>query len=271
MRQLLTLLLVIATLPVRAGETPWQEIAPGVTARMISADIAQNGRTTVGLELRMPPGVNTYWRVPGETGIPTELSLEGSQGIAGYDIAWPHPERETAKGYVDLVYRGHLVLPVELSLSTSAVRLETQATLGICSDVCVPVSAEFELPLDFSAPDRRHALALRQATALAPLPWTEGEDPLGIPTLEAGGAALHLPVDPARIAPSSLIVDAGRKGPLFGVPEPAEGGKALRIPILGKLRTTGAEMPLTITFATGQGSFELYRSVALDGSTPGRQ
>jgi DsbC/DsbD-like thiol-disulfide interchange protein len=266
----LPVLFVLIALPAAslAGETPWQEIAPGVTARMITSDVLQAGRTMVALEVMMPQGVNTYWRVPGETGIPTRIGIEGSEGISAHSVSWPYPLRETAKGYVDYVYRGHTVLPVELTIEGDAGLLRSQVMLGICSDICVPVSARFELPLDFAAADRRHGLAIAQARALAPLPWSSGPEPIGAIESSDDGEAIALAIDPTIIDPASIILDAGESGPLFGAPEAGSDGGVL-VPVIAGRDQAGSEaLDLTVTFQTRQGSFELLRPVALDGSTP---
>ena len=73
------LLIPMLLTPAVAAETPWQEVAPGARVRLISSDVLKPGNTTmVALEIDMPVGTNTYWRVPGETGIPTMFDFAGS-------------------------------------------------------------------------------------------------------------------------------------------------------------------------------------------------
>ena len=59
----------------------------------------------------MPQNTKTYWRIPGETGIPTELDFTGSTGIAASTILWPYPTVDHVQGYLDYVYYGPTVLP----------------------------------------------------------------------------------------------------------------------------------------------------------------
>jgi DsbC/DsbD-like thiol-disulfide interchange protein len=143
--------------PALAAATDWQEMAPGMRARMISADTLSDGKTLVGIELDMPQGTKTYWRVPGETGLPASLDLSRSAGIAGHALFWPMPERERVGGYLDYVYRGHVVLPLSVTLAGPAL-LAADVTLGVCSDICVPASATFTLPLAFEKPDPGNGL-----------------------------------------------------------------------------------------------------------------
>src|SRR4051794_13151584 len=105
--------LAFIAVPVQAGETAWQEVAPGVNLRLISSgQIKPDGTTLVGLELDMPETNKTYWRVPGETGLPTELDFSGSTGVHGHKILWPYPTRHETADYLDYVYFGPVVLPV---------------------------------------------------------------------------------------------------------------------------------------------------------------
>ena len=134
--------------PAIAAETPWQEIAPGAKVRLVSSDVLKpDGTTMVALEIDMPEATNTYWRVPGETGIPTEFDFTASSGVTGHEVLWPFPLIETKTGYVDFVYRGPTVLPVELKLDGKTADIRLGIVMGVCSDICVPVTATFQLPL----------------------------------------------------------------------------------------------------------------------------
>ena len=111
----LALSLSLLAVPAQAGETPWQEVAPGVKVRLITSDKLDDGVTLAGLELDMPESTNTYWRIPGETGIPTELDFAASTGVSDPWIHWPYPEIDRSRGYLDYVYFGPTVLPFEIS------------------------------------------------------------------------------------------------------------------------------------------------------------
>ena len=100
------LAVTLATGSAFAGATPWQDIAPGAKARLISSDVVVDGMTLAGLELDMPENTNIYWRIPGETGIPTEMDFTASSGLANPTIHWPYPEIDHSRGYLDYAYYG---------------------------------------------------------------------------------------------------------------------------------------------------------------------
>lgn len=263
-------LLLIASLsfPAHAGETAWQELAPDTRARLISSDtLKPDGTTTIALEIEMPQSSNTYWRVPGETGIPTELDFAGSTGVKSDQILWPYPAIESKTGYVDYVYRGPVVLPVELQLDGQHADLKVGVTMGICSDVCVPVMAKFELPLSFAAPDRSQGLRITQALAETPLEWDGAGDPVPQVTYDAGADALAVSLSP-DVDPLSLIADDGLAGQLFGAPQKSPEPNLVLVPLLGGDQGRSVEgKPVRLTFMTEMGPFSVERRVSPAGST----
>ena len=69
--------------PAFAAETAWQDVAPGVRLRLISTGVVKpDGTTLLGLEIDMPETTKTYWRVPGDTGLPTVLDFTASTGVS---------------------------------------------------------------------------------------------------------------------------------------------------------------------------------------------
>lgn len=261
---LLALSLALAAAPAaQAGETAWQEVAPGVSLRLISAgQIKPDGTTMVGLEINMPQTSKTYWRVPGETGLPTELNFAGSTGIDTHRIVWPYPTRVQTSDYLDYAYFGPTVLPVELTVSSGAPQVELRAVLGICSEICVPAQASFSLKLDDAAPDRPNGLRIRQALATAPMAWPEPVQPVGDVQFRPDTGMLAVEVESPDLDPASLIAATESGEPLFGTPQKSPEPNLVLIPILGKADKLGLEnQAVRLTFLTGMGAFEVQRTI----------
>lgn len=263
------LLIPVLCSPAVAAETPWQDVAPGAKVRLISSDVLKpDGTTMVALEIDMPEASNTYWRVPGETGIPTEFDFAASKGVTGHEVLWPFPLVETKTGYVDFVYRGPTVLPVELKLDGKAADIKVGIVMGVCSDICVPVTASFALPLNFAAPDRAQGLRIAQALALTPMPWEDPRDPIASVGFDRAAEALAVRIDDSKIDPQSLIADTGQAGQLFGAPQKSPDGKLVLLPLLGGESSRGVEgMPVRLTFMTEMGPFSVERRISSAGST----
>jgi DsbC/DsbD-like thiol-disulfide interchange protein len=80
----------------------------------------ENGRHMAGIRIALAPGWKTYWRAPGEGGVPTVLSLSSAEGIAGMAIHWPRPEVFFTNGMRSIGYHDDVVLPVEFAVTTTA-------------------------------------------------------------------------------------------------------------------------------------------------------
>lgn len=265
MRFLSVLALCIAapSVPALAGETPWQELAPGVSVRLISAGTADaTGQGLFALEIDMPENTKTYWRVPGETGLPTELDFSASTGISGHEPRWPMPQRELAEGVMDYVYFGHTILPFEIAVSDPAGQVDVETTLGICSEICVPAQARFVLPVVDAEADTANALRIRQALAEVPIDWDRGPEPAGAVQVSADGANLVVEIDPDVIDTDTLIVAGDLEAPLFGAPQKSPQDNLVLLPIMGKTDNSMLDgMLVELSFMTPMGAYEVSRTI----------
>ena len=264
MRTLLMLTAILAlSTPVFAATTPWQDVAPHVRARLISADVLNpDGTTLVGLDIDMPDNFKTYWRLPGETGIPTRLDTSGSTNITSASIVWPYPTAETTNGFLDYVYRGQTVLPVLLKVGGSSAILKASVLMGVCSDICVPVKAKFTLPLSFSVPDTADDIRLGQALALAPVPGTGTAPAFGAVTFDAGSQSLNIPLGDRNIDPASIIAYTEDPTLIFDAPQKSPDNGAVILPLRGTAKPGGwQDQPVQLTFMTPKGSFEISERV----------
>ncbi len=256
-------LIFVAPLPILAGETPWQEVGPGVSVRLISAGPpSADGKAFAALEISMPENTKTYWRVPGQAGLPTELDFSGSTGIVGHTQHWPYPVRHEQDGVLDYVYFGDTVLPIELQVEGSDPAIALDVTMGICSEICVPAQARFDLPLTDAAPDRANGLRVRQAMAEVPLEWDENAPPIGAVVVAPAGDAIAVEVDPELINVQSLIASTVSGLPLFGAPQKSPNPDLVLLPVLAKGDGQPLEaLDVSLTFMTEQGAFEVHRVV----------
>ena len=248
--------------PALAGATPWHDIAPGVKARLISSDVVVDGVTIAGLELDMPRNTNTYGRIPGETGIPTEFDFAGSSGLANPMVHWPYPQIDRSRGYLDYAYYGPVVLPIEFEAGQDGAILDVAVTLGVCSDICVPAIAKLTLPLNFGAPDTAQSIRLDQAMAQTPILWDQPGQPFG--TVEAGlDGSLHLLSPDPSVDPASVIADVGDPAILFETPQksPDETIWTLK-PLGGGVRKGLEGSSVQLTFVTSKGPYAVTQVIA---------
>ncbi|MCE6958880.1 hypothetical protein LAZ40_07440 [Cereibacter sphaeroides] len=142
-RLLLASSLAVAALP--AAATTQDDI--------VRADVLpgwrDGGRHFAALRLQLAPEWKTYWRSPGEVGIPPEFDWSGSENLGSVRLHWPAPHVFTLNGMRTIGYRGVVVLPFEIEPLDPArpIRLQARVDLGVCRDICVPAALEFAADL----------------------------------------------------------------------------------------------------------------------------
>jgi DsbC/DsbD-like thiol-disulfide interchange protein len=254
------LFVTFAAGPALAGATPWQDIALGAKARLISADKLSDGTTIVGLQLDMPANTKTYWRIPGETGIPTEFNFSASTGLSAPVVDWPYPQIDRSEGYLDYVYYGPLVIPIRFASVAEGGTIDAIITLGVCSDICVPAQAKFSLPVSFAKPDAGQSIRLDQAEARGPIAWDKPTPAFGAVTATAAGLTISSP-DPS-IDPGSLIADVGDPAILFETPQKSPDNGAWTVKLLGGAAATGLEgRGIQLTFMTPSGPYAVGSTI----------
>jgi len=118
--------------------------------------VAPSKPFTVGLLLRMAPGWHTYWKFPGDAGLPTELKWKLPEGWKIGEIQWPIPLKTTDPGDIQTYgYQDEVLLMQEItppaSINDSAVKLAADATWLVCEKICIPGNASLQLELPRSA------------------------------------------------------------------------------------------------------------------------
>ena len=144
---------------------------------LIQVEVLDGGRTADGayhaaLRLTLKDGWKTYWRAPGDAGIPPSFSWRGSRNLGNLDISWPTPRVFLTSGLRTIGYQDQLVLPIEITPEQQGkpIRLKGKMELGVCKEVCVPADIKFSHDLDMEA-GRHPAIA----AALAARPYSAKE------------------------------------------------------------------------------------------------
>ena len=108
-----------------------------------------DGTQMAGLRLTLAPGWKTYWRAPGDGGIPPAFSWAGSENIGGAAFHWPTPEVFDQNGMRSFGYHNQVVIPIEItpSVAGAPTRLQGEVEIGVCLDICVPVHLTFAADL----------------------------------------------------------------------------------------------------------------------------
>jgi DsbC/DsbD-like thiol-disulfide interchange protein len=144
---------------------------PHTAARLIAGALSKSTAAPIlraGVELKLDPGWHTYWRDPGDTGVPPTFDFSGSDNVRSATVLWPAPERfsdgagGTSIGYVD-----HVILPLQVAPIDAAKQPRLHLKLGyaICGNLCVPAEANLQLALNG---DGAEDAAIEQAEVRVP-------------------------------------------------------------------------------------------------------
>ena len=125
---------------------------------VVDKTAAQPGKPlTVGLKLRMEPHWHTYWRNPGDSGLPTKIQWLLPQGWKAGEIQWPYPKPLPIGPLLNYGYEDEVVLLTELTPPAGAapgrVNVKAKAEWLVCKDICIPESGELDLALQVAAGD----------------------------------------------------------------------------------------------------------------------
>lgn len=249
-------LLILLAPPAGAAESAWVDLGLGSRVRLIAdGALAADGTTRLGIEIELAAGTRTYWRVPGEAGLPMILELAGSTGIEGAEIRWPYPHREWQAGLLEHVYYGSVILPVEVipAGGTSEIIVQADLTLGVCSDVCIPARAEFSLPVALGERDRSAAFRLDSAMADVPMSLEEGGTLFG-----AGQGSITVATDLPQDVVASMILATDDSAWVFGPPQIGRDSGLVDFQVLAGgdvSQLIGKTMHLV--YGTEQGPFEV--------------
>lgn len=107
------------------------------------------GRRLAGLEIRLDPHFKTYWRMPGDSGLPPVFDWSGSRNLRAVEVAWPAPTRFEDQAGSSIGYKSRLVLPLHVTPADPAlpIVLDLRLDYAVCEKVCIPAHGEVHLTL----------------------------------------------------------------------------------------------------------------------------
>lgn len=196
------------------------ELPPGlVAAELLPGWVAADGTRITALRLDLAPGWKTYWRSPGDTGIPPHFDWAASDNLAAAEPLWPRPEVILSGGERTLGYHDELVLPIQLTPRDKGqpVTARVSVDFGLCRDICVPAHVELQAPAP-QGEDPRIDAALAQTPEpgedVARCTMTDIADGvqvavrIGEPEMPGDTAALELAQDGVWVSQPVLTRDA---------------------------------------------------------------
>jgi DsbC/DsbD-like thiol-disulfide interchange protein len=253
-----------------AGDaSPWNEDAHSAV-RLVAGDRPSGGAPAVlraGVELRLASGWKTYWRYPGDSGVPPEFDFSKSENVKSVSILWPAPHRLAYDGGASIGYKGDVIFPVHVVPADPARPATLRLTIAyaVCEKLCVPARGETGLALE-SAPSV-HEPQLAAAEAQVPKPAGLGDAaPLGIAAVRREPGQPHPRIVVEAIAPDAAPLDLFAEGPTaewaLPLPEPVPGAPPGRRRFAFDLDgmppgVDGTGAPLRFTLVSGENAVEV--------------
>lgn len=235
-----------------ASSSDWAA-SEGGRIRLVTTGLPDaDGRFTGVLQIDLKPGWKTYWRDPGDAGVPPQLDLSANPGIVSAELDFPAPQRHDDGYNVWAGYDYPVALPITFKLASPGgpANVDASVFLGICETICIPLQAR--LAVDPAAdPGNADDAALVQA-ALDALPEPEQPD-FGATVVSADKEMLTVeaafPGDPETVD----FFLAGEAGYAFGQPEKAiaDGKVTFSVPILARPDEKPADVVLHYTLVAG--------------------
>ncbi|TCA24467.1 cytochrome C biogenesis protein [Rhizobium leguminosarum bv. viciae] len=132
---------------IHAEMSAWAE-NDGGRMRLVALAPDAAGKIRAALQIEPKPGWITYWKEPGNSGIPPQITITPESGVSLDAIAYPVPKHFFKGGIEDIAYDAPVTLPLSLTAAGKGpVAIDASAFIGICKDICIPFQANFQLKL----------------------------------------------------------------------------------------------------------------------------
>jgi suppressor for copper-sensitivity B len=229
--------------------------------RLIGGGATLDGRMLrAGVEIRLERGFKTYWRSPGDSGVPPQFNWSGSENLAGVTVYWPAPLRfQDGQGH-SIGYAEEVVLPLLVTPADTSrpVTLKLDLDYAVCEKLCIPARAAARLEL---WPERTRQVARIAAfEARVPRRVGLGQSQGGLAVAsgavvsEGSARGLRLTIS---APPDARIDDVFIEGPdmwVFGQPvlaREAGGGWTAQAMVLDKPAAAAGAAPILVTVIAG--------------------
>ena len=212
-----------------ASDSPWVDDIRS-SARLI-AGTNKDGAASLraGIEIKLQPGWKTYWRYPGDSGVPPRFDFSGSDNLARAKVLYPAPHLFTDETGNSLGYKGGVIFPLQVTRKdpSKPVTLRVKLDYAVCEKLCVPAEARAELNVDVGSSAQDAALTAAEVRVPKP-----------VSAAEAGLTARRVNKAPKPLVAVDLKAGSNQAVALFvegpspewalPIPQPAQGAPAGR-------------------------------------------
>lgn len=217
-------LAVTAAPALAAGASPWVQDTQSAFRLIAGAGKAGDTRLRAGLEIKLQPGWKTYWRYPGDSGVPPRLDFTGSDNFGSAQMLYPAPHQFDDGSGTSIGYKDSVILPLQITPRQPGkpVTLRVKFEYAVCEKLCVPVEGRAELTIGAGATPFESALAAAEASVPKP---TAAAD-IGLTARRVTGGLKPLVMVDLKAStgtPVELLVEGPTAEWALPIPKPAQG------------------------------------------------
>ncbi len=255
--------------PARAADaSAWSDDSRSSIRLIAGSHAGGETRMRAGVEIKLQPGWKTYWRYPGDSGVPPRFDFAGSDNVARAKVLYPAPHLFTDETGNSLGYKTGVIFPVQVTPKQPGkpVTLRVKLDYAVCEKLCIP--AEGRAELIFGMGDSANEAALAAAEAKVPKLVTAAE--AGLSARRVTNAAKPLvDVDlPASGKPTALFVEGPSAEWALPIPMAAQGAPAGRLhfgfELDGLPPGVDPKAPFELTFTVVEGDHAIEVKTHLD-------
>lgn len=235
-----------------AASSDWHHVEGGAVRIVTSGAPDAEGKVRGALEIRLQPGWKTYWRDPGDSGVPPMIEIMADGDVAPVRVEYPAPKRFDDGYSIWAGYDQPVSLGLTFTLPDDAEpsQLEADVFLGVCETICVPVQARLTLDPDAGAHAAEDASTVAAAFAALPGPTRDGFEAR---LVDMSDDEMRIETElPEGVRPLELFV-AGTETLVLGMARHDAGSGAFRVAVHDR-DEAGKDERLAYTLVTSAGA-----------------
>jgi DsbC/DsbD-like thiol-disulfide interchange protein len=262
--------LLILALPARAADaSAWSEDTRSGMRLIAATNEADATPVRAGIEIKLQAGWKTYWRYPGDSGVPPRFDFAGSENLARAVVQYPAPHLFTDETGNSLGYKTNVIFPVQATPKdpSKPVKLRLKLDYAVCEKLCIPAEGRAELSVE--PRDSEFDAGIAAAEARVPKAITAAEAGLTARRVNSGPKPLVF-VDIAAQdgQPVELFVEGPNAEWALPIPKPAQGAPAghrhFGFELDGLPPGVNPKAPFELTFTAVEGDHAIEVRTHLD-------
>ncbi len=243
-----------------ADASAWSQDSKSAARLIAGANTAGETRWRAGIEVTLQPKWHTYWRYPGDSGIPPRFDFSGSDNLKSAKVLYPAPHLFTDDSGNSIGYSDRVIFPIQITPRQAGkpVTLRLKIDYAVCEKLCIPAEGKAELTVAPGASAQDSDLVTAEKSV--PKPVSAAEAGLTVRRVnEAPKPLIAVDLKTPAAKPDAIFVEGPTPEWALPVPKPAQGAPTGR-------SHYGFELDGLPPGVSQKGPFELTFTIVTGGS-----